>query len=58
MLDVLNNLIDPIVKLLTKDQFQTEVDLYISSKNPSSPAEVDYWMREYDYRKTNNWSGL
>jgi hypothetical protein len=30
---------------------QTNLDLFLSSKNVQSPAEVDYWTREYE-RKT------
>ena len=28
--------------------YQTNLDAYIASKNPTSVAEVDYWTREYD----------
>lgn len=26
----------------------TELERFISSKNPTNAAEVDYWIREYD----------
>lgn len=29
---------------------QSEVDAYISSKNPGNAAEVEYWLRQYDNR--------
>lgn len=27
---------------------QQDVERFISSKNPQSPADVDYWLRQYD----------
>ena len=28
---------------------QTDLERYIVSKNPQNPAEVDHWLRQYDY---------
>jgi hypothetical protein len=33
---------------------QSALEAFINSKNPTSPAEVDYWTREYD-RKNYVW---
>lgn len=30
---------------------QNELDAFISSKNPGTPSEVDYWAREFDRRQ-------
>lgn len=30
---------------------QDELDRYISSKNPQSQAEVEFWIAEYDNRQ-------
>jgi hypothetical protein len=29
----------------------TGLESYIASKNPSTPAEVDYWVRQYDQQQ-------
>jgi hypothetical protein len=40
-----------------KDNDQAELDRYIASKNPSTAAEVDHWVREYDRKQSgSNWS--
>jgi hypothetical protein len=36
--------------LLPKNQFQSEIDAYIASKNPTNSSEVEYWIRQYDMR--------
>lgn len=30
---------------------QQELNDFIVSRNPTTPAEVDYWIREFDIRK-------
>lgn len=50
MLELLEHLIKPLVKVTDK-QYQNDLDRYISSKNPSNTAEVEYWQREYDKRQ-------
>ena len=30
------------------DTFTSTVDAYITSKNPTTAAEVDYWIKTYD----------
>lgn len=30
------------------DTAQRDIDQYITSKNPTSACEVDYWVRQYD----------
>ena len=37
--------------LTEKNIKQNELDQFITSKNPTTPAEVDYWAREYDRRQ-------
>lgn len=44
-----------------KQQFQNnsqdELNRYISSKNPTSAADVDHWVREYDRKQVGSyWS--
>jgi hypothetical protein len=37
-----------IIKWFTRAP-QTDVERYIISKNPQHPAEVDHWLKQYDY---------
>lgn len=30
---------------------QSDLDNWIRSKNPTTPAELDFWLREYDERR-------
>ena len=58
MFEFINALVKPLMqKTWGFDSYQTDVDAYIASKNPSTPAEVDYWVRQYDMKKPQNfWS--
>jgi hypothetical protein len=29
----------------------TALEQYVSSKRPSSNAEIDFWIRQYDYKR-------
>ena len=40
-----------IAWLFTSPSQQQELDNFIVSRNPTTPAEVDYWVREFDLRK-------
>lgn len=45
-------LVNPIVQRQFKNTEQQQLDRYITSKNPSTAAEVDYWAREWDRKQT------
>lgn len=32
----------------SSNSYQSAVEQYVASKNPSSIAEVEYWIRHYD----------
>ena len=52
MLDFLTAyLVKPIMQNQFKNTEQKELDSFITSKNPTTAAEVDYWAREYDRRQ-------
>jgi len=42
------HLINKLKKLLNTP---TAMEAYIASKNPSSPAEVEFWLRHYDQQR-------
>mgnify|MGYP001377644118 CR=1 len=29
-------------------RYQSDLDVYVSSKHPKTAADVDYWVRQYD----------
>jgi hypothetical protein len=35
--------------IFATENYQTEIERFIVSKNPKSIAEIDYWAREYTY---------
>jgi hypothetical protein len=41
------SLIKSIISTKSITTRQNDLDRYITSKNPSSPAEVDHWAKEY-----------
>lgn len=45
-------LVNPIMQRQFKNTEQQQLDRYITSKNPSTAAEVDYWAREWDRKQT------
>jgi hypothetical protein len=37
-----------IKSLFVERTYQDSVEYYVASKNPTTTAEVEYWIREYD----------
>ena len=35
--------------------YQTELDQFITSKNPTTTAEVEYWIRQFDRSHTHGY---
>lgn len=44
---MLKSLLAKIKSYLNPPQ-QSEIERYISSKNPQTPGDVDHWLAEYD----------
>lgn len=42
------SLVGWLKETIAKQSIQTELDSFISSKKPTSPSEVEYWIRYYD----------
>ena len=40
-----------IKSLVQERTYQDSVEYYVASKNPTTTAEVEYWIRKYDTRK-------
>lgn len=44
-----------IINLLSKwfsPTLHSDIERYVASKNPTSPAEIDYWIRQYDFQRS------
>jgi len=52
----MSNLLNSLSKWFSPT-LHSDIERYVSSKNPSSPAEVDYWIRQYDYQRPNFFGG-
>jgi len=44
-----------IKSLIQERSYQDSVEYYVASKNPTTTAEVEYWIREYDQHQ-KGWS--
>jgi len=44
-----------VKSLLQERTYQDSVEYYVASKHPTSTAEVEYWIREYDQNQ-RGWS--
>lgn len=51
---MLFKIINQIKNLFTPTSEQHNLDTFISSKHPTSVAEVEYWTKVYDSRQRNN----
>lgn len=50
MLEMLNRIVNAIVNYQWSDSYQTSLDVFIASKNPCSPADIEFWTREHARR--------
>jgi len=46
------SLLERLAEMFPKQHYQTRLEQYIISKNPTNAAEVEHWQREFD---TQNW---
>ena len=42
------SLIERLAEMFPKQGYQSRLEQYINSKNPTNAADVDYWQRQYD----------
>jgi hypothetical protein len=45
-----------ITSLFNAKSQQDNLDAFITSKNPSTTVEVEYWIQYYDQHKHNGWA--
>jgi len=57
MLDLITAyLVKPIMQRQFSTNYSSEVDRYVTSKNPQTVAEVEHWEKEYSRKQTQGWS--
>ena len=39
------------------NQYQSDIEQYIESKNPKNAAEVEHWLQQYTYQNRNGGFG-
>jgi hypothetical protein len=42
------SLMERLAEMFPRAGYQSRLEQYINSKNPTNAAEVDYWQRQYD----------
>ncbi len=47
-----------LIKNWLHSQHQTDLDRYISSRNPQNPADIDILIKEFTYKTMNGWYQL
>ena len=50
---MLTKLMEQIKNLFAERTYQDDVEYYVTSKNPKSTAEVEYWVQYYTQNKHN-----
>jgi hypothetical protein len=51
----MQNILERLAEMFPKQNYQSRLDAYVTSKNPQNAAEVDMWIREYEIHK-QGWS--
>jgi hypothetical protein len=41
-------LLERLGEMFPAQKYQSRLEYYINSKNPTNAAEVDYWQRQYE----------
>ena len=42
------DLLERLGEMFPRQAYQSRLEQYINSKNPSNAADVDYWQRQYE----------
>jgi hypothetical protein len=53
---LLERILEHLADMFPRQQYQSKLEQYINSKNPTNAAEVDYWQREYETSNAQHWS--
>ena len=59
---LLERVLERLAEMFPKQAYQSRLEQYINSKNPTNAADVEYWQRQYDtesqYWSRGLWSKL
>jgi hypothetical protein len=47
---ILYQILERLAEMFPRQDYQSKLDRYISTKNPSGPGEIEQIIREYDQR--------
>jgi len=53
---LLERILERLAEMFPTQKYQSRLEQYINSKNPTNAAEVDHWLREYETGNTQYWS--
>lgn len=51
------NLLEWIKNLFSTPSYQDDIEYYVTSKQPKSTAEVEYWIQHYTYHRRDSNGG-
>jgi len=52
-------LLERLAEMFPNSSYQSRLERYITSKNPTNAAEVEHWQRQYELNQnTVYWGGL
>ena len=54
MLQLMTQLLGRLAEMFPKQNYQTRLENYLSTKSIQSTADVEYWARQYDKHHERN----
>lgn len=54
-MSMIKDMLEKLAEMFPKQDYQSRLDRYISSRNPQTPAEVDYYAHAFE---RNEFRGL
>lgn len=55
--DRLLGMLERLAEMFPNQRYQSDLERYIASKNPTNAAEVEYWTTRYTHNR-DNWRVL
>jgi hypothetical protein len=52
---MIQDILERLAEMFPKQNYQSRLDAYVTSKNPQNAAEVDMWIRDYETHN-NGWA--
>jgi hypothetical protein len=51
----LETVLERLSEMFPKQNYQSNLEQYIVSKNPTNASEVEYWQRDYEQNQSFVW---